>query len=159
MRRTLKLLVAASIAAVSCASASAQVAAGAQATTDATRPPAILPLDAEPAPKLVTYAPLPEPLARGVVIVQFRTENFRVMPVFGKTAADITPRIGHLHVTVDRTPGTWAHTSQDPIIVVGLPPGPHQLKLELADPTHRILATEVVSVTVPDIKGVASHQH
>ncbi|QYY34235.1 hypothetical protein K2O51_33345 (plasmid) [Cupriavidus pinatubonensis] len=144
-----------------CASASAQVA------KDAIRPPAILPLNAEPAPKLIPYAALPEPLARGVVIVQFRTENFRVMPVFGKTAVDISPRIGHLHVTIDDTRGTWAHTSEDPIIVVGLTPGPHKVRLELADPSHKILATEVVAVTVPDVKvsdspaasPSASHQH
>jgi hypothetical protein len=115
-------------------------------------PPAILPLNSEPAPKLIPYPPLPEPLARGVVIVQFRTENFRVMPVFGKTAVEISPRIGHLHVTVDNGPGTWAHTSEDPVIVVGLAPGPHKLRLELADPSHKILASEVVPVTVPDVK-------
>ncbi len=159
----LKYLAAAAVVAAFCASASAQVA------QDAVRPPAILPLNSEPAPKLIPYAALPEPLARGVVIVQFRTENFRVMPVFGKPAVDISPRIGHLHVTVDDAHGTWAHTSEDPIIVVGLTPGPHKLRLELADPSHKILATEVVAVTVPDLKASgpatssaspsASHQH
>jgi hypothetical protein len=157
MHPILKYFTAAVVAAAFCASASAQVA------QDAVRPPAILPLNAEPAPKLIPYAPLPEPLARGVVIVQFRTENFRVMPVFGKPAVDISPRIGHLHVTVDDAHGTWAHTSEDPIIVVGLTPGPHTLRLELADPSHKILATEVVPVTVPDLKAsaqpAASHQH
>jgi hypothetical protein len=90
--------------------------------------------------------------------VQFRTEHFRVMPVFGNTAVALTPRIGHLHVTVDDAHGTWAHTSEDPIIVVGLTPGAHKLRLELADPTHRIVATEVVAVTVPDLKSPASPQ-
>jgi hypothetical protein len=150
MHSVLKYLSAAGIAAAFCASASAQVA------QDAIRPPAILPLSSEPAPKLIPYAALPEPLARGVVIVQFRTENFRVMPVFGKSAADISPRIGHLHVTVDNAHGTWAHTSEDPIIVVGLTPGPHNIRLELADPSHKILATEVVAVTVPDLKDSGS---
>lgn len=161
MHPTLKYFLAAGIAAAFCASASAQVA------QDAIRPPAILPLSSEPAPKLIPYAALPEPLARGVVIVQFRTENFRVMPVFGTPAVDISPRIGHLHVTVDDAHGTWAHTSADPIIVVGLTPGPHRLRLELADPGHKILATEVVAVTVPDLKAsgstpaspTVSHQH
>ncbi|RZT35589.1 DUF6130 family protein [Cupriavidus agavae] len=124
----------------------------AQTAADAIRPPAVLPLDAEPAPRIVAYSALREPLARGVVIVQFRTENFRVIPVFGKAAAQVSPRVGHLHVTVDDGPATWAHTSGDPIIVVGLPPGPHRVRLELADPTHRILATEAVSVTVPDTR-------
>ncbi|WP_042884876.1 DUF6130 family protein [Cupriavidus necator] len=159
MHPILKYLSAAAVATAFCASASAQVA------QNAIRPPAILPLSSEPAPKLIPYAALPEPLARGVVIIQFRTENFRVMPVFGKPAVDISPRMGHLHVTVDDAHGTWAHTSEDPIIVVGLTPGPHKLRLELADPSHKILATEVVAVTVPDLKvsgsaaPSASHQH
>ncbi|WP_407935781.1 DUF6130 family protein [Cupriavidus necator] len=125
----------------------------AQTAADTIRPPAVLPVEAEPAPRIAAYPALPEPLARGVVIVQFRTENFRVIPVFGKAATQVSPRAGHLHVTVDDGPATWAHTSEDPIIVVGLPPGPHRVRLELADPTHRILATETVSVTVPDTRS------
>lgn len=162
MRRTLKFLPVAAVAIATAAlfntPASAQQA---QAAQDAIRPPAVLPLNNEAAARLVPYAPLAEPLARGVVIVQFRTENFRVMPVFGKTASEVSPRIGHLHVTVDDAPGTWAHTSEDPIIVVGLKPGAHKLRLELADPTHKILATEIVPVTVPDVKAAAPapHQH
>jgi hypothetical protein len=129
-----------------------------QSLPEANRPAAILPLESEAAPKLIPYPPLAEPLARGVVIVQFRTEHFRVMPVFGKIAVELSPRIGHLHVTVDDAPGTWAHTSEDPIIVVGLTPGAHKLRLELADPTHKIVATEIVAVTVPDMKAPASRQ-
>ncbi|RDK07207.1 DUF6130 family protein [Cupriavidus lacunae] len=143
---------------VAAASAAFCVTPFAQTVPDAYRPPAILPLDSEPAPRLIPYPPLAEPLARGVVIVQFRTEHFRVMPVFGKTAVGLSPRIGHLHVTVDDTPGTWAHTSEDPVIVVGLAPGPHKLRLELADPSHKILAAEIVTVTVPDLKGSGSHR-
>lgn len=73
-------------------------------------------MQSEAAPKLTAYPPLAEPLARGVVIVQYRTENIRIMAVFGDEAADVSPRLGHLHVTVDDSPGTWAHTSGDPII-------------------------------------------
>ncbi|KJK11323.1 hypothetical protein UB46_41260 [Burkholderiaceae bacterium 16] len=143
---------------VAAAGAAFCIAAFAQNAPDTGRPPAILPLESEPAPKLIPYPPLPEPLARGVVIVQFRTEHFRVMPVFGKTAVELTPRIGHLHVTVDDAHGTWAHTSEDPIIVVGLTPGAHKLRLELADPSHKILGSETVSVTVPDLKASKPHQ-
>lgn len=135
------------------------LAAWAQSPTATDRPPAILPLESEPAPRLIPYPALPEPLARGVIIVQFRTENFRVIPVFGKNGVEVSPRIGHLHVTVDNGPPTWAHTSEDPIIVVGLAPGAHKLRLELADPTHKILASETVSVTVPDPKAPAAHRH
>ncbi|TSP13875.1 DUF6130 family protein [Cupriavidus campinensis] len=149
MRALTHVFAAAALAAV-------QMTAAAQTAPDTSRPPAVLPLEAEPAPRVVAYPALPEPLARGVVIVQFRTENFRVIPVFGKAATQVSPRVGHLHVTVDDGPATWAHTSADPIIVVGLPPGPHRVRLELADPTHRILATEVVTVTVPDTRSSAA---
>lgn len=123
------------------------------------RPPAVIPLESEPAAKLVAYPPLPEPLARGVVIVQFRTENLRLLPVFGKSAVDVSPHLGHIHVTVDDWPGTWAHTSEDPVILVGLTPGAHKLVLELADPSHKILARETVAVTVPGQAGTAAHSH
>ncbi|WP_085649132.1 MULTISPECIES: DUF6130 family protein [unclassified Pseudomonas] len=117
---------------------------------DPLQPPAILPLPSESAPQLIAYPPLPEPLARGVVIIQYRTEHARIMPVFGKAAADVSPRLGHLHVTVDDWKGTWAHTSEDPIILVGLTPGKHKVLLEVADPTHRILTRATVDFVVPE---------
>ncbi|WP_095196008.1 DUF6130 family protein [Pseudomonas sp. Irchel 3A7] len=120
-------------------------------------PPAILPLESELPPKLVAFAPLAEPLARGVVIIQFRIEHARIMPVFGKAAADVSPRLGHLHVTVDDWKGTWAHSSEDPIILVGLTPGIHKVLLEVADPTHQILTSSTVRFIVPEKKS--SHAH
>lgn len=122
------------------------------------RPPAVLPLAAEPEAKLIAYPPQPDALARGVVIIQFRTENLRIMPVFGTKAAEVSPRIGHVHVTVDGRAGTWAHTSLDPVIIVGLPPGPHKILMELANPDHKILTAETVDVTVP-AKGGKPHDH
>lgn len=122
----------------------------AQATADTDSPPAILPLESETAPRLIVYPPLAEPLSRGVVIIQYRTEHARIMPVFGKTAGDVSPRLGHLHVTVDDWKGTWAHTSEDPIILVGLTPGTHKVLLEVADPTHKILTQTTVNFTVPE---------
>ena len=135
--------------------------AGALAATEPGRPAAVLPLAAEAPPKLVVYPPLAEPLARGVVILQYRTENLRVIPVFGMGALEVSPRVGHLHVTVDDRPGTWAHTSGDPIIVVGLEPGVHKMLIEVADPVHKILTSETVTVTVPAQPGssTAPHKH
>jgi hypothetical protein len=124
----------------------------AQTATDPRRPAAVIPLESEPAPKIIAYQPLPDALARGVVIIQFRTENMRIMPVFGKNAVEVSPHLGHVHVTMDDWPGTWAHTSEDPIILVGLKPGAHKLTLELADPNHKILASQVVAFTVPEKK-------
>jgi hypothetical protein len=127
------------------------------AAAQAGPPPAVLPLASEPPARLTVYPPVPEALARGVIILQFRTENLRTMAVFGPKAAEVSPHIGHLHVTVDGGPVTWAHTSEDPVIVVGLAPGPHKIRLELADPTHRILTGDTVEVTVPDTKGAKPH--
>jgi hypothetical protein len=123
-----------------------------QGIADSDIPPAILPLESETAPKLIAYPPLAEALARGVVIIQYRAEHARIMPVFGKAAADVTPRLSHLHVTVDDWKGTWAHTSEGPIILVGLTPGTHKVLLEVADPTHNILTSTTVSFTVPEKK-------
>ncbi|PNG53445.1 MULTISPECIES: DUF6130 family protein [unclassified Variovorax] len=135
------------------------LAAGAQTATEAGRPAAVLPLATEAPPKLVVYPPLAEPLARGVVILQYRAENVRILPVFGKGALEVSPRAGHLHVTVDDRPGTWAHTSGDPIIVVGLEPGAHKLLIEVADPVHKILTRETVAVTVPAQPGSSATPH
>lgn len=135
------------------------VAAWAQAAPETGRPPAVIPLASEPAPKLVVFAPLADALARGVAIIQFRTENVRVMPVFGQSAVAVSPHLGHLHVTVDDWHGTWAHTSEDPIILVGLKPGPHKILLEVADPSHKILTGETVVFTVPETPGASAHKH
>jgi hypothetical protein len=153
MRSPLKHFAVVAIGALFCA------ASWAQATSDIGRPAAVIPLAAEPPPKLVVYPPLADPLARGVVILQYRTENARIIPIFGKNAAEVSPRVGHLHVTVDDRPGTWAHTSGDPIIVVGLKPGLHKMLIELADPNHRILASETVAVTVPEQPESTPHRH
>lgn len=103
----------------------------------------------QPPPRIIVEPPKPEPLARGVAILQFRTENLQVVPVFGPAAAAVSPRIGHLHVTLDDTPWHWVHTSRDPIIVAPLPAGPHSITIELADANHAPLAREVVKFEVP----------
>ncbi len=64
-------------------------------------------IENEAAAKLIVDPPLPEPLALGRVYIQYRTENLRVVPVFGKGALDVSPRIGHIHITVDDAP--WSH--------------------------------------------------
>ncbi|MCP1517919.1 hypothetical protein J2Y74_002229 [Pseudomonas migulae] len=129
------------------------MAAFGEGEADTDHPPAILPLESETLPKLIAYPPLAEPLARGVVIIQYRTEHARIMPVFGKAAGEVSPRLSHLHVTVDDWKGTWAHTSDGPIILVGLTPGAHKVLLEVADPTHKILTGTTVSFTVPEKKS------
>jgi hypothetical protein len=100
-------------------------------------PAAVIPLAIEPPAKIIVDPPLPDALARGLVVIQYRTENLRIQPVFGPGALDVSPRIGHLHLTVDDGPWHWVDASGDPLIIQSLTPGPHRVLLELADPTHR----------------------
>jgi hypothetical protein len=99
--------------------------------------------------RLIVDPPLPEPLALGRVFIQYRTENLRVVPVFGKGALTVSPRVGHIHITVDDAPWHFVDASGETIILVGLVPGPHKVLIELADPTHRVITSETVRLVVP----------
>ena len=107
--------------------------------------------DPEPAAKIVVDQPLAEPLSRGVVFIQYRTENLQIVPVFGPKALDVTPRIGHLHVAVDGAPWVWAETGGGPLIVAGLPAGPHKIEITLVNANHQPLdRTVVVEFVIPE---------
>jgi Family of unknown function (DUF6130) len=125
-------------------------AAMAQTAKDIRGPSPVVAVENEPPPKLIVDPPLAEPLSRGLVFIQYRTENLRVVPVFGKGALDVSPRIGHIHVTVDDLPWHFVDASGETIIVVGLNPGPHKVLVELADPTHKVITKETVVFTVPE---------
>ena len=108
----------------------------------------------EPPAKLVVDPPIPEQLAQGRVFIQYRTENLRILPVFGSAALAVSPRVGHLHYYVDGQSWPIVDTSGETVVLVGLKPGPHTVKLELADATHRPIpgANQVVEFTVPSQK-------
>ncbi|MBD2022821.1 DUF6130 family protein, partial [Leptolyngbya sp. FACHB-711] len=46
----------------------------------------LIAIENEAPAKLIVDPPLPEPLSQGRVFIQYRTENLRVLPVFGKGA-------------------------------------------------------------------------
>jgi len=121
----------------------------AQTAREIRGPSPLVAIPDEPAATLVVDPPLPEPLTRGLVFIQYRAENLRVVPVFGAGALSVSPRIGHVHITVDDAPWHFVDASGETIIVVGLKPGPHQVLVELADPTHRVIASRIVAFTVP----------
>ena len=121
----------------------------AQSARDVRGPSPLIAIEDEAPPKLIVDPPLPEPLSRGLVFIQYRTENLRVVPVFGKGALQVSPRIGHVHVTVDDAGWHFVDASGETLIVVGLKPGPHQVLIELADPTHRVITSETVKFTLP----------
>lgn len=116
-----------------------------------------VPAENEPPPKLTVDQPLPGPLEHGAAVIQYHTENFRILPEVGGAAVGVSPRIGHLHVTFDSLPWHWADAgTSNTIVVADLPPGKHSLKIELADPTHRVITGQTVTFTVP---GAAPHSH
>jgi hypothetical protein len=124
----------------------------AQTAKDIRGPSPLVAIENEPAPKLIVDPPLPEPLSLGRVFIQYRTENLRVVPVFGKGALTVSPRIGHIHITVDDSPWHFVDSSGETIILVGLPHGPHKVLIELADPTHKVITSETVNFVVPETK-------
>jgi Family of unknown function (DUF6130) len=110
--------------------------------------------DPQPAAKIVVDQPLAEPLSRGVVFIQYRTENLQIVPVFGPKAVEVSPRIGHLHVAVDGASWVWAETGGGPLIVAGLPPGPHKVEITLVNANHQPLdRTVVVEFVIPGEKA------
>src|SRR5471030_1663045 len=127
--------------------------ASARSAKDVRGPSLLLAIENEPAPLLIVDPPLPEPLAQGRVFIQYRTENLRVLPVFGKGALEVSPRLGHIHVTVDDSGWHFVDASGETVILVGLTPGPHKVLFELADPTHRVITSKTVTFTVPDRKA------
>jgi Family of unknown function (DUF6130) len=103
----------------------------------------------EPPPTLIVDPPLPGPLAAGKVFIQYRAENLRIVPVFGQGALDVSPRIGHVHITVDDAPWHFVDASGETVILVGLVPGPHRVLFELANPIHQVITSQTVQFTVP----------
>lgn len=61
----------------------------------------VVPLANELPAKIIIDPPLAEPLSLGRVVIQYHTENLHIVPVFGPAALAVSPRIGHIHVTVD----------------------------------------------------------
>ncbi|MEP0884059.1 DUF6130 family protein [Trichocoleus sp. ST-U3] len=119
-----------------------------------------VPIENEPAPKLIVDPPLPEGLALGIFWAQYRVENLHIVPVFGAGAIQTSPRVGHLHITVDDLPWWWADASDtNTIDIAGLPPGQHKVKIELVDPNHNVFPGQVVTLTftVPDYRSAHLH--
>ena len=118
-RRSLLVIIACLMAASSVAQTAREVRGAA----------AVEPLQNEPPAKIIIDPPLAEPLSRGRVVIQYRTEHLHVVPVFGPAALAVSPRVGNIHVTVDDASWVWADA------------------MVTAD--HQPVDQEVVRVTVP----------
>ena len=119
-------------------------------------------IENEPAPKLIVDAPLPNALAQGIFWAQYRVENVRIVPVFGKGALNASPRVGHLHIQVDDLPWWWAEASDNNTIdIAGLPPGQHTVKIQLVDANHNVFPGQEVTLafTVPDYDRAKVYGH
>lgn len=115
-------------------------------------------IENEPAPRLIVDPALPEGLPIGIFWAQYRVENVHIVPVFGPGALQTSPRVGHLHISVDDLPWLWADASDNNTIdIAGLPPGEHKVKVELVDANHVVFPGQVTTLTftVPDYDRAA----
>jgi len=113
------------------------LSASAQTAKDVKGATPLVAIQNEPPAKLIVDPPIPEQLALGRVFIRYRTENLRILPVFGKAALEVSPRLGHLHYFLDDQSWPTVDTSGETVVFVGLPPGPHKVRFELADTIHR----------------------
>ncbi len=127
--------------------------AQAQRASPTCRPAEVIPSTGpEPPAKMVIGAPLPGPLAsRGVVVIPYCAEHMRLEPIFGPGALTVSPRVGHVHVTVDDAPWHWADASGTPIILRGLPAGHHKVVIALVDANHGPVDQASIEFDVPPI--------
>ena len=130
----------------------------AQSASEAPTSSPLVPNKSEAAPKLILGEPFPEALARGALVVPYRVENLRILPILGPGSSEVSPRVGHLHVSIYDFPWHWADFSENAqtIVVVGLPAGQHKLSVGSAGTNHRVYSTETVTFTIPD---AGSHSH
>jgi hypothetical protein len=128
----------------------AAVAACTVLATGAVAQNTVVPIDNEPAPRLNVEPPLSGPLARGVVYIPYRVENLRILPLGGTAASKVSPRVGHLHITIDDLPWFWADYGQsNTIILGGLPRGQHKVLIEVVDPEGKVFTGQTVTFTSP----------
>jgi hypothetical protein len=111
---------------------------------------AVVAIDNEPPPRLIVEPPLPGPLAQGVVYIPYRVENLRILPVGGPAARSVSPRVGHLHNTVDDLPWQWADYGQsNTIILVGMPRGQHKVRIEVVDAEGNVFTGQTMTFHSP----------
>lgn len=119
-----------------------------------TATPTPSPTETEP-PSLSIASPNDgESLGGNVVQLDMEVENIRIVKADGDTSG----RTGHFHVFIDRDPvpeGSVVpqepgiiHTTDDPIMVTGLPVGEHNLRVVLGDGTHKRIGTAEAGVRV-----------
>ena len=111
---------------------------------------AVVTVENEPAPKLTVKQPLPGPLAKNLVFIPYQVENLRILPLGGAEASKVSPRVGHLHITLDDLPWFWADYGQsNTIILGGLPRGQHKVLIEVVDAEGNVFTAQTVTFNTP----------
>ncbi|MBC7809233.1 MAG: alpha/beta hydrolase [Akkermansiaceae bacterium] len=103
-------------------------------------PAPLVPLASESPVRLIIDPPPADSLAHGRVAVQYRTENLRIVPVFGQASLD---------GTVDDAPRHWLDASGEPPTITRMTAGPHKALIELVNAAHQRLDYGVVNFDVP----------
>src|SRR5260370_29609006 len=106
------------VAMVSIAVVLSAFSASAQTARDIKGATPLVAIQNEAPAQLVVDPPIPEQLALGRVFIQYRTENLRIVPVFGKAALEESPRVGHLHYYVDDQSWPIVDTSGETVVLV-----------------------------------------
>ena len=115
-------------------------------------------IENEPPPTLIVDPPLTNLLAQGIVWIQWRVENVRILPVFGKSALNVSPRVGHFHIRVDDLPWLCADASDlNTIDLAGMPPGPHKIQIDLVNANHEVFPGQSKTVTFTISEGAHPH--
>lgn len=110
----------------------------------------LVPIENQPAPRLMVEPPLAGPLAQGIVFIPYRVENLQILPLAGPVARTLSPRVGHLHITVDDQPWFWADFGQsNTVVLAGFPRGQHKVRIDLVDAEGNVFTTQTVSFNAP----------
>src|SRR5258705_4802461 len=80
--------------------------------------------------------PLAEPLLHCRVVIQHRSENLYIAPIFAVGALGASARVEPTHVTVD---GRLADATVEPLIVNVRPAALHQILIQLVNANHQPL--------------------
>ena len=84
------------------------------------------------------------------MVIPYRVENVRILPVAGPAARNLSPRVGHLHITVDDLPWLWADFGQsNTIVLAGMPRGQHKVLIELVDAEGNVFTAQTVTFHSP----------
>ena len=87
---------------------------------------------------------------------RFKTNHRRRSSSIRLWPNPVSRRVGHIHLTVDDAPWVWVDASGEPVILNGLPPGPHKILIQLVNANHQLLDQGTVKFTVPEALIAAS---